>query len=99
MVTELHHSGFLFSMVIRLKRFVTTLPAIDITPRQITCLLLHGMLSTVRDLRSQLNAKFNKTSDLYWLSCCGKPLHDDFAPWKEIAGAGQVVATLLGWQN
>ena len=37
MVTELHHSGFLFSMVIRLKRFVKTLPAIDITARQITC--------------------------------------------------------------
>ena len=91
MVTELHHSGFLFSIVIRLKRFVTTLPSIDIAARQITCLLLHGMLSTVRDLRSQLNAKFN--------SCCGKPLHDVFAPWKEIAGAGHVVATLLGWQN
>ena len=42
------------------------------------CLLLHGMPSAVRDLRSQLNAKFNITSDCYWLSRCGKPLHDDF---------------------
>ena len=33
-----------------------------------------------------MNSKFNITSDLYWLSKRGKPLHD-FASLKEISGA------------
>ena len=35
------------------------------------------------DLRSQVNCKLNLTSDLYWLSSRGKPLHD-FIPLNEI---------------
>jgi len=32
--------------------------------------------ATVFNLRSQVNSKFNITSDLYRLSTSGKPLHD-----------------------
>jgi len=39
----------------------------------------------ISNLRSQINSKFKLTSDLYWLSSCGKPLHD-FVPFKEVTG-------------
>ena len=44
-----------------------------------------------------MNSKFNITSDLYWLSNRGKPLHD-FVSLKEISGAvimnGRLTVTL-----
>ena len=36
-------------------------------------------------MRSQVNAKFQLTSDLYWLAYGGKPFHD-FLPLEEITG-------------
>ena len=51
--------------------------------------------ATVFDLRSQMNSKFNITSDLYWLSNRGKPLHD-FVSLKEISGAVIMNGRLTG---
>ena len=69
---KLHHPGFLFSMFIRSKRFVTTIQVVDITGK--FHIFTFAPYATIKDLRSQINAKFRITSNLYWLSCCGKPL-------------------------
>ena len=71
---ELHQPGFLFSMLIRSKRLMTTIHIVDITGKPHT--LTFAPYATIKDLRSQINTKFRITSDLYWLSCCGKPLFD-----------------------
>ena len=42
-----------------------------------------------------MNSKFNITSDLYWLSNRGKPLHD-FVSLKEISGAVIMNGRLTG---
>ena len=79
---ELHHPGFLFGKLIRSKRFVTTIQLVDITGK--SHIFSFAPYATIKDLRSQINAKFRITSDLYWLSCCGKPLRD-FLPLNEIS--------------
>ena len=56
---------------------------IDITGKSHSFTFAHA---TVFNLRSQVNSKFNITSDLYRLSTSGKPLHD-FVSLKEISGA------------
>ena len=63
-------------------RFKTIL-VIDVTGKAHT--FSFAPYATITDLRSQINAKFQLTSDLYWLSCCGKPFHD-FVPLEEITG-------------
>ena len=89
-MVELYHRGFLFSMVIRPKRFVTTISVIDITGKA------HIFtFAPVRDLRSQVNSKFKITSDLYWLSCRGKPLRDCL-PLNEITGTVIMHGQLIG---
>ena len=55
---ELHHPGFLFSMLIRSKRLMTTIQIVDITGKPYTLTF----------------APYATISDLYWFSCCGKPL-------------------------
>lgn len=103
-MVELHHPGFLLSMVLRPKRFVTTISVIDITSK--AHIFTFAPYGTVRDLRSQVNSKFKITSDLYWLSCRGKPLCD-FLPLNEITGTvimhgrlnGGIQCCLKGCQN
>ena len=73
-ILELHHPGFLFSMVIRPKRLVTTISATDIIGKAHT--FIFAPYGTVRDVRSQVNSKLKITSDLYRLSCHCKPLRD-----------------------
>jgi len=73
---ELHHPGFLFSMVIRPKRFVTTISVTTCNMTSSAHTFTFAPYGTVRDLRSQVNSKFKITSDLYWLSCRCKPLRD-----------------------
>ena len=60
------------AMLIRFKRLITTIQVVDITGKPHT--LTFAPYATIKDLRSQINTKFRITSDLYWLSCCGKPL-------------------------
>ena len=90
---ELHHPGFLFSMVIRPKRLVTAISVIDIIGKTHT--FTFAPYGTVRDLRSQVNSKFKITSDLYWLSCCCKPLRD-VLPLSEITGTVIMHERLIG---
>ena len=90
---ELHHPGFLFSMLIRSKRLMTTIQVVDITGKPHT--LTFAPYATIKDLRSQINTKFRITSDLYWLSCCGKPLFD-FLLLEEIRGTVFMHGRLMG---
>ena len=90
---ELHHPGFLFSMLIRSKRLITTIQVVDITGKPHT--LTFAPYATIKDLRSQINTKFRITSDLYWLSCCGKPLFD-FLLLEEIRGTVFMHGRLMG---
>ena len=92
-MVELHHPGIFFSMVFRSKRFVTSILVMDVTGKSHS--FTFAPHATVSDLRSQVNSKFNITSDLYWLSSSGKPLHD-FVPLKEISGAVIMNGRLIG---
>ena len=83
----------MLSMVIRPKRIVTTISVFDITGK--AHIFTFAPYGTVRDLRSQVNSKFKVTSDLYWLSCRGKPLHD-FLPLNEITGTVIMHGRLIG---
>ena len=83
-MVKFHHPDFFFSMVFKSKRFVTSILVIDVTGKSHS--FSFAPYATVFDLRSQMNSKFNITSDLYWLSNRGKPLHD-FVSLKEISGA------------
>ena len=83
-MVKFHHTGVFFSMVFKSKRFVTFILVIDVTGKSHS--FSFARYATVFDLRSQVNSKFNITSDLYWLSNRGKPLHD-FVSLKEISGA------------
>ena len=85
--------GFLFSMLIRSKRLITTIQVVDITGKPHT--LTFAPRATIKDLRSQINTKFRITSDLYWLSCCGKPLFD-FLLLEEIRGTVFMHGRLMG---
>ena len=78
---EFHHPGFLLNMFFRSKRFVTSIVVVDITGKSHS--FTFAPHATRFDLRSQVNCKLNLTSDLYWLSSRGKPLHD-FIPLNEI---------------
>ena len=62
--------------LIRSKRFVTTIQVVDITGK--SHIFTFAPYATIKDLRSQVNTKFRITSNLCWLSCCGKPLLDFF---------------------
>ena len=62
---------------------MTTIQIVDIIGKPHT--LTFAPYATIKDLRSQINTKFRITSDLYWLSCCGKPLFD-FLLLEEIRG-------------
>ena len=87
-LVEFHHPGFCFGMVFRSKRFVTSVLVIDVTGKSHSFTFApHAM---VFDLKSQINSKFNITSDLYWLSNKGKPLQHEFVPLREIS-AGAVI--------
>ena len=90
---ELHHPGFLFSMLIRSKRLMTTIQIVDITGKPHT--LTFAPYATIKDLKSQINTKFRITSDLYWLSCCGKPSFD-FLLLEEIRGTVFMHGRLMG---
>ena len=92
-MVELHYLSFLLSMVIRPKRFVTTISVTDITST--AHIFTFTPYGTVRNLRSQVNSKFKITSDLFWLSCRGKPLHD-FLPLNEISGTVIMHGRLIG---
>lgn len=75
-------------MVFRSKRFVTSILVTDVTGKSHSCTFAsHAM---VFDLKSQINSKFNITSDLSWLSNKSKPLQHDFVPLQEIS-AGAVI--------
>ena len=71
---ELHHSRFLFGMLIRSKGYVTTIPVVDMTGK--SHIFTFAPYASIKAQRSQVNTKFRITSNLYWLSCCGKPLLD-----------------------
>ena len=71
-------------MVFRSKRFVTSILVMDVTGKSHS--FTFAPHATVSDLRSQVNSKFNITSDLHRLSTSGKPLCD-FVSLKEISGA------------
>ena len=83
-MVKFHHPGVFLSMVFKSKRFVTSILALNVTGKSHS--FSFAPCATVFDLRSQMNSKFNITSDLYWLSNRGKPLHD-FVSLKEISGA------------
>ena len=89
---QLHHPGFVFSMLIRSKRLITTIQ-FDITGKPHT--LTFAPHATIKDLRSQINTKFRIRSDLHWLSCCGKPLFD-FLLLEEIRGTVFMHGRLMG---
>ena len=55
----------------------------------------HAPYATIKDLRSQINTKFRITSDLYWLSCGGKPLFH-FLLLGEIRGTVCMHGRLMG---
>ena len=78
---EFHHPGFLLNMFFRSKTFVTSILVVDMTGKSHS--FTFAPHATIFDLRSQVNCKLNLTSDLYWLSSRGKPLHD-FIPLNEI---------------
>ena len=80
-------------MVFKSKRFVTFILVIDGKGKSHS--FFFAPYATVFDLRSQVNSKFNITSDLYWLSNRGKPLHD-FVSLKEISGAVIMNGRLTG---
>ena len=90
---ELYHLGFLFSMVVWSKRFVKTILVIDIRGKAHT--FSFAPYDTIKDVRYQINTKFQITNHFYWLSCGGKPLHV-FVPLEEITGTviinGQLIA-------
>ena len=90
-MVKFHHPVFFFSIVFKSKRFVSSILVIDVTGKSHS--FSFAPYATVFDLRSQMNSKFNITSDLYWLSNRGKPLHD-FVSLKEISGA--VIVALRG---
>ena len=90
-MVKFHHPGFFLNMVFKSKRFVTSILVLDVTGKSHSCSF--APYATVFDLRSQMNSKFNITSDLYWLSNRGKPLHY-FVSLKEISGA--VIVALRG---
>ena len=92
-MVKFHHPGFFLSMVLKSKRFVTSILVIDVTGKSHS--FSFAPYATVFDLRSQMNSKFNITSDLYWLSNRGKPLHD-FVSLKEISGAVIMNGRLTG---
>ena len=72
---------------------MTTIQIVDITGKPHT--LTFAPYATIKDLRSQINTKFRITSDLYWLSCCGKPLFD-FLLLEEIRGTVFMHGRLMG---
>lgn len=87
-LVEYHHPGFYFGTVFRSKRFVTSILVTDVTGKSHSCTFAsHAM---VFDLKSQINSKFNITSDLSWLSNKSKPLQHDLMPLQEIS-AGAVI--------
>ena len=90
---EFHHPGFLLSVFFRSKRFVTSILVVDITGKSHS--FTFAPHATIFDLRSQVNCKLNLTSDLYWLSSRGKPLHY-FTPLNEINGAVIMNGRLIG---
>ena len=92
-MVKFHHLGFFFSMVFKSKRFATSVLGTDVTGKSHSFFI--APYATVFDLRSQMNSKFNITSDLYWLSNRGKPLHD-FVSLKEISGAVIMNGRLTG---
>ena len=51
--------------------------------------------ATIKDLRSHVSTKFRITSNLYWLSCCGKPL-SDCLPLNEISRTAFMHGRLTG---
>ena len=54
---------------------MTTIQVVDIAGK--SHIFTFAPYATIKDLvRSQVNAKFRITSNLSWLSCCGKPLLD-----------------------
>ena len=81
------------AMLIRSKRLITTIQVVDITGKPHT--LTFAAYAKIKDLRSQKNTKFRITSDLYWLSCCGKPLFD-FLLLEEIRGTVFMHGRLMG---
>ena len=88
-LVEFHHPGFCFGTVFTSKRFVTSILVIDVTGKSHSFTFApHAM---VFDLKSQINSKFNITSDLYWLSNKGKPLQHDFVPLKEISAGAAIM--------
>ena len=72
---------------------MTTIQIVVITGRPHT--LTFAPYATIQDLRSQINTKFRITSDLYWLSCCGKPLFDSLL-LEEIRGTVFMHGRLMG---
>ena len=92
-MVKCYHPGFFFSMAFKSKRFVTFILVIDVKGKSHS--FFFAPYATVFDLRSQVNSKFNITSDLYWLSNRGKPLHD-FVSLKEISGAVIMNGRLTG---
>ena len=92
-MVKFHYPGFFFCMVFKSKRFVTSILVTDVTRKSHS--FSFAPYATVFDLRSQMNSKFNITSDLYWLSNRGKPLHD-FVSLKEISGAVIMNGRLTG---
>ena len=90
-MVQFHHPVFFFRIVFKSKRFVSSLLVIDVTGKSHS--FSFAPYVTVFDLRSQINSKFNITSDLYWLPNKGKPLHD-FVSLKETSGA--VIVALRG---
>ena len=54
-----------------------------------------NQFSTIDDLRSQINKTYKITDSVYWLSCCGKPLHN-LLPVDAISGHIFMNGRLLG---
>jgi hypothetical protein len=90
---EFHHPGFLFSMVFKSTRLVTSILVVGYNKK--VTFVLPLPYATILNLRSQINSKSNLTSDLFWQSNCGKPLHD-FVPLKAITGAVIINRHLTG---
>ena len=73
---------------------MTTIQVVDITGK--SHIFTFAPYATIKDLvRSQVNAKFRITSNLSWLSCCGKPLLDCL-PLDEIS---RTVFRMAGWRK
>ena len=80
-MVEFHNPGFLF----RSKTLATTISVIDIIGK--VHLFAFAPCATI--------SKFKVTSNLYWLSCCGKPLCGNL-PLNEITGTVIMHGRLIG---